>query len=155
MTLCANYTTQHQRCRGIFVKVVHSLVQFGISWLIGSIYSNYRPTVQWVLFTNGGKNVERWSQKIENQFFDGLIIYFWWNIWNEGNRRTFRQEEKIMTELTYQIKEEVQQFQQATEVVNRIAHNLLVVSSVFVVCMVFFLCVDWWWCIVGMGVVVF
>ena len=61
-----------------------------------------------------------------------------------------------MTELTYQIKEEVQQFQQATEVVNRIAHNLLVVSSVFVVCVVFSLCVvDWWWCIVGMGVVVF
>ena len=94
--------------------------------------------------------------KDSKSFFYGLIIYFWWNIWNEGNRRTFRQEEKIMTELTYQIKEEVQQFQQATEVVNRIAHNLLVVSSVFVVCMVFFLCVvDWWWCIVGMGVVVF
>jgi len=94
--------------------------------------------------------------KDSKSFFDGLIIYFWWDIWKEDNRRTFRQEEKIMTELTYQIKEEVQQFQQATEVVNRIAHNLLVVSSVFVVCMVFFLCVvDWWWCIVGMGVVVF
>ena len=83
--------------------------------------------------------------KDSKSFFYGLIIYFWWNIWNEGNRRTFRQEEKIMTELTYQIKEEVQQFQQATEVVNRIAHNLLVVSSVFVVCIIAWCLSYVWW----------
>ena len=51
-------------------------------------------------------------------FFDGLIIYFWWNIWKERNRRTFRQEQKTVTEITYLIKEDVQQFQQAVGVVN-------------------------------------
>jgi len=42
------------------------------------------------------------------------------NIWKERNRRTFRQEEKTVTELTYLIKEDVQQFQQVIEVVNRV-----------------------------------
>ena len=51
-------------------------------------------------------------------FFDGLIIYFWWNIWKERNRRTFRQEQKTVTEITYLIKEDVLQYQQAVEVVN-------------------------------------
>ena len=58
--------------------------------------------------------------KESKSFFDGLIIYFWWNIWKECNRRTFRQEQKTVTEITYLIKEDVQQFQQAIEVVNRI-----------------------------------
>ena len=56
--------------------------------------------------------------KESKSFFDGLIIYFWWNIWKECNRRTFRQEQKTVTEITYLIKEDVQQFQQAVGVVN-------------------------------------
>ena len=56
--------------------------------------------------------------KESKSFFDGLIIYFWWNIWKERNRRTFRQEQKTVTEITYLIKEDVQQFQQAVGVVN-------------------------------------
>lgn len=58
--------------------------------------------------------------KESKSFFDRLIIYFWWNIWKERNRRTLRWEEKTVTEITYLIKEDVQQFQQAVEVVNRI-----------------------------------
>jgi len=58
--------------------------------------------------------------KESKSFFDRLIIYFWWNIWKERNRRTLRREEKTVTEITYLIKEDVQQFQQAVEVVNRI-----------------------------------
>jgi len=56
--------------------------------------------------------------KESKSVFDGLIIYFWWNIWKERNRRTFRQEQKTVTEITYLIKEDVQQFQQAVGVVN-------------------------------------
>ena len=56
--------------------------------------------------------------KESKSFFDRLIIYFWWNIWKECNRRTFRQEQKTVTEITYLIKEDVQQFQQAVGVVN-------------------------------------
>ena len=56
--------------------------------------------------------------KESKSFFDELIIYFWWNIWKERNRRTFRQEQKTVTEITYLIKEDVQQFQQAVGVVN-------------------------------------
>jgi hypothetical protein len=56
--------------------------------------------------------------KDNKSFFDSLVIYFWWNIWKERNRRTFRQEEKTVTELTYLIKEDVQQFQHAIEAVN-------------------------------------
>jgi hypothetical protein len=40
MIRCANYAAQHQRRRSIFLKIAHSLVQFGIGWLIGSIYTN-------------------------------------------------------------------------------------------------------------------
>jgi len=58
--------------------------------------------------------------KESKSFFDRLIIYFWWNIWKERNRRMLRREEKTVTEITYLIKEDVQQFQQAVEVVNRI-----------------------------------
>jgi len=42
--------------------------------------------------------------KDTKSFFDSLIIYFWWNIWKKRNRRTFKQEEKTVTELTYLIK---------------------------------------------------
>ena len=56
--------------------------------------------------------------KESKSFFDGLIIYFWWNIWKERNKRTFRQEQKTVTEITYLIKDDVQQFQQAVGVVN-------------------------------------
>jgi len=75
--------------------------------------------------SNSVSSIYRWWKKCRamvakdnKSFFDGLVIYFWWNIWKERNRRTFRQEEKTVTELTYLIKEDVQQFQHAIEVVN-------------------------------------
>ena len=70
-------------------------------------------------------SIYRWWKKCQamivkesKSVFDGLIIYFWWNIWKERNRRTFRQKQKTVTEITYLIKEDVQQFQQAVGVVN-------------------------------------
>jgi hypothetical protein len=45
---------------------------------------------------------------------DGFFIYFWWNIWKERNRRTFNQESKLVEEVAYLIKEDVQQYELAT-----------------------------------------
>jgi hypothetical protein len=45
---------------------------------------------------------------------DGFFIYFWWNIWKERNRRTFNQELKLVEEVAYLIKEDVQQYELAT-----------------------------------------
>jgi hypothetical protein len=42
--------------------------------------------------------------------FDGLIIYFWWNIWKERNRRTFNHESKSVEEVAFLIKEDAQQY---------------------------------------------
>nr|TKW09168.1 hypothetical protein SEVIR_6G075500v2 [Setaria viridis] len=47
--------------------------------------------------------------------FDGLIIYFWWNIWKERNRRVFNHESKSTEEVAYLIKEDAQQFSFATQ----------------------------------------
>jgi hypothetical protein len=45
---------------------------------------------------------------------DGFFIYFWWNIWKERNRRTFNHESKLVEEVAYLIKEDVQQYELAT-----------------------------------------
>jgi hypothetical protein len=49
-------------------------------------------------------------EKKQRSKLDGLIIYFWWNIWKERNRRTFNQKIKMVDEVAYMIREEVQQF---------------------------------------------
>jgi hypothetical protein len=54
-------------------------------------------------------------EKKQRSKFDGLMIYFWWNIWKKRNRRTFNQEIKTVDEVAYMIREEVQQFKIATQ----------------------------------------
>jgi uncharacterized phage-like protein YoqJ len=54
-------------------------------------------------------------EKKQRSKFDGLMIYFWWNVWKERNRRTFNQEIKMVDEVAYMIREEVQQFKIATQ----------------------------------------
>jgi hypothetical protein len=46
--------------------------------------------------------------------FDGVMIYFWWNIWKERNRRTFQNKNLQLEEVAYLCKEEVEQYQSAT-----------------------------------------
>lgn len=48
--------------------------------------------------------------KHNKPFFDGIIIYFWWNIWKERNRRTFNHISKSAEEVAFLAKEDVQQF---------------------------------------------
>lgn len=45
--------------------------------------------------------------KHERRAFDGFIIYFWWEIWKERNRRSFQQVEKSTTEVAFIIKEDL------------------------------------------------
>jgi hypothetical protein len=39
------------------------------------------------------------------------MIYFWWNIWKERNRRTFQNKSLQAREVAFLCKEEVDQFQ--------------------------------------------
>jgi hypothetical protein len=45
--------------------------------------------------------------------FDGLICYFWWNIWKERNRRIFQQEICEALQIVFIVKENVDQFKLA------------------------------------------
>jgi hypothetical protein len=57
--------------------------------------------------------VEELLDKERKTFFDGLVLYFWWNIWKERNRRTFQQTAKSPTEVAYLIKDDVNLIQPA------------------------------------------
>jgi hypothetical protein len=46
--------------------------------------------------------------------FDGIIIYFWWNIWKERNRRAFQQTSLQANQVASLCKDDIQRFQFAT-----------------------------------------
>ena len=45
---------------------------------------------------------------------DGILIYFWWNLWKERNRRTFQQKSLQPIQVALLCKDEIQQYQMAT-----------------------------------------
>jgi hypothetical protein len=47
--------------------------------------------------------------------FDGIVLYFWWNIWKEWNRRTFQPQELHPRQVAFLVKYEVQRFQLVTQ----------------------------------------
>jgi len=44
--------------------------------------------------------------------FDGLMIYFWWNLWKETNRRTFQNKSLQPREVAFLCKEDFDQWPQ-------------------------------------------
>jgi hypothetical protein len=55
----------------------------------------------------------RCKSKVDKQYrprFDGIVIYFWWNIWKERNRRNFDQLSLQTEAVAYLVKEEILQF---------------------------------------------
>lgn len=52
-------------------------------------------------------------QKTQRLEFDGILIYIWWNIWKERNRRTFENKSLQTREVAYLCKEEINLFQRA------------------------------------------
>jgi hypothetical protein len=57
------------------------------------------------------RKCRRRFNKAQKSHFDGMVVYFWWNIWKERSRRTFQHECKTTKEVTHLIKEDVQLFQ--------------------------------------------
>jgi hypothetical protein len=52
--------------------------------------------------------------KPHRRSFDGIMIYFWYNIWKERNRRTFQNKSLQPSEVVLLCKEEIDQFGLAT-----------------------------------------
>lgn len=52
--------------------------------------------------------------KPQRRSFDGIMIYFWWNVWKERNRRTFQNKSLQPTAVALLCKEEIDQFNLAT-----------------------------------------
>jgi hypothetical protein len=52
--------------------------------------------------------------KERRSYFDGIVVYFWWNVWKERNRRIFQHSSLDALAVANLIKENVQQFQQTT-----------------------------------------
>jgi hypothetical protein len=47
--------------------------------------------------------------------FDGVMIYFWWNLWKERNRRIFQQRSLQTDQVAMMCKEDINQFQLASQ----------------------------------------
>ena len=57
--------------------------------------------------------------KDQKKKFDGMVIYFWWNIWKERNRGTFRQKSLQQCQVALLCSDDIQQYQLATRTTAR------------------------------------
>ena len=96
----------------VFAKQVWSLLKqwlgllLGLSLLdsvgmMGSLHSHWRKC---------RTKIDREHTKT----FDGVMIYFWWNVWKERNRRTFQNKSMQPSQVAMICKEDLQQYQLAT-----------------------------------------
>lgn len=51
------------------------------------------------------KSLRNRCSKDTRKFFDGLMIYFWWHIWLERNRRVFQGQQRDIEQVAFSIKE--------------------------------------------------
>jgi len=54
------------------------------------------------------------TDKDQRKVFDGIMIYFWWNLWKERNRRTFQNKSLQPSQVALLCKEDIEQYQLAT-----------------------------------------
>jgi hypothetical protein len=52
-------------------------------------------------------------EKRQRRRVDGILIYFWWNLWKEMNRRTFQQKSLTPRQVAILCKEEIDQYTMA------------------------------------------
>ncbi|KAJ1260431.1 hypothetical protein BS78_10G231700 [Paspalum vaginatum] len=53
------------------------------------------------------KRLRRMVTTQERRLFDGLVIYFWWELWKERNRRSFQNVERSVLAVTSFVKEDL------------------------------------------------
>jgi uncharacterized membrane protein len=61
-----------------------------------------------------GANAEQILIEVNVKKIDGVMIYFWWNVWKECNRKTFQQKHQQPIQVAQLCKDEIQQYQMAT-----------------------------------------
>ena len=134
MTHFANCATPHLKHQLIFARIAPIPVQFGHMQSDGLIFNKYCPVIQQAQFTDGGKGAKRFFSKEQKPTFEGLMMYFWWNIWKERNRRFFQQESKEVVDVTYLIKEDFHLHQAATSLkISCPSHLVVLLWFVFVI----------------------
>jgi hypothetical protein len=52
--------------------------------------------------------------KDQTRAFDGIIIYFWWNVWKKWNRRTFQNKTLQPSQVALLCKEDLEYYQLVT-----------------------------------------
>jgi len=57
--------------------------------------------------------------KDQKKKFDGMVIYFWWNIWKERNRGTFWHKSLQQCQVALLCNDDIQQYQLATRTTAR------------------------------------
>ena len=108
--LCANdQETPTHLCKDCpFAKEVWELIKvwFGLTDLSSINTSGSIHNYWW--------SCRRKVDKNQRRRFDGIIIYFWWNIWKERNRRTFQQRSSSPRQVVMLCKDDINQFSLAT-----------------------------------------
>jgi hypothetical protein len=88
MTWCVPYATQHLERPHTYASIAHPPKMSGC---ISHHIWKTRPTniilthYEWLVETHGAL-----VWQIHKLKFDGLMLYFWWNIWKERNKRIFQ-----------------------------------------------------------------
>jgi len=91
------------------IKIWFSLTDLSSISTTGSLHNYWR-------------RCRRKVDKNQRRRFDGIIIYFWWNIWKERNRRTFQQKSLSPRQVASLCKDDISQFSLATAPIHNTAN---------------------------------
>lgn len=113
--LCLNEaeTTSHLLTQCLYSKNVLEKV---CGWFSFAGTGSYGPssdpnepkTTRWL------EEICRDMPKEDRRFLTGVILYSWWNIWKERNRRIFQGKEEEWEQVTFRAKEEINQYKLVT-----------------------------------------
>jgi maltose-binding protein MalE len=90
------------KCRFTWNVWMHLTTHFGRH----DLQQSPPPTI-----TRWWKRMRKTFDKKEKTIFDGIMLYFWWNIWKERNRRTFQQSSMEVAEVAFVITNDINLYQ--------------------------------------------